>query len=228
MDDLRPRGAGARARSPTASIPPPPRPRSSTSCATAARCCSSPRTRSTSTRSCRWRNRCPDCANVVVIDDGAMFDYDHPLLRTYADVLGSSRAARRRRARPPRDAGARRRPRAAGVHRLHLGHDRPSEGRAGIARPAPRRHLQHRHALSDARRGRAPHGRLPAALPRARPRRRHHAAAALAAGAALRRGPRGPAADVLRGRADGDLHRAALSAEVRVAGARRHGGDIDR
>jgi long-chain acyl-CoA synthetase len=32
----------------------------------------------------------PGLANIVVIDDGAMFDYDHPLLRTYAGVIAAA------------------------------------------------------------------------------------------------------------------------------------------
>ena len=114
------------------------------------------------------------------------------------------------------------RPDATRLHRLHLGHHRPSQGRAGRARQASRRHREPRRALSDARANDASHGRLPAAVPHPRPRRRGHAAADLAAGAALRRGPGGPRRDAVRGRADRAVHRAALPAEVRLAGAGRH------
>jgi long-chain acyl-CoA synthetase len=38
-------------------------------------------------------DRLPALAHVLVIDDAAMFDYDHPLLRRYADLLASARAA---------------------------------------------------------------------------------------------------------------------------------------
>jgi long-chain acyl-CoA synthetase len=35
-------------------------------------------------------DRLPDLRHIVVIDDGAMFDYDHPLLRRHAEVVGAA------------------------------------------------------------------------------------------------------------------------------------------
>ena len=98
----------------------------------------------------------------------------------------------------------------------------PSQGRAGRARQASGRDALGGGALSDADRQAAPHGRLPAALPRARPRHRRHAAADDGAGAALRRERRGPADDAVRDGADGAVHGAALPAEVGLADAGRH------
>ena len=106
-------------------------------------------------------------------------------------------------------------PERSGLHRLHVRHDRPPEGRARHPRQASRRHRQLVDALSDARREGAPHRRLPAALPCARPRRRRDPAADVAPRAAFRRGRRRPRADPLRGGADRAVHRAALPAEIR-------------
>ena len=89
-------------------------------------------------------------------------------------------------------------------------------------RQASRRDALGGVAVSDAAREAAPHRRLPAALPCARPRHRRHAAADHAAGAALRRGRRGPAGDAVRDGADGAVHGAALPAEDGVAGPGRH------
>ena len=89
------------------------------------------------------------------------------------------------------------------------------EGRAGRARQASRGGRDRVGPLSDALREGAPHGRLPAALPCARPRRRGDAAAVHAARAAFRRGPGRSRDDAVRDGADRAVHGAALSAEIR-------------
>ena len=162
---------------------------------------------------------------IVVVDDSAMFAYDHPKLKSFAQLMelggdagieSLERLARRAR------------PGCGRVHRLHLGHFRSAQGRADLAWRAPRGDGELRRALPDARRTRAPNGRLPAAVPHLRARHRGVAAAAVAHGAALRRGARGPAADLLRSGADRAVHRPALPAEVRLAGAGRHRRHVAR
>ena len=92
-------------------------------------------------------DRLPALRHIVVIDDSAMFGYEHSKIRRYRDLLAAETDARPRRV--PDDGGARQTG-AAGVHRLYLGHHRQSQGRAGHPRQAPRRHRQCRRALSDA------------------------------------------------------------------------------
>ena len=162
-------------------------------------------------------DRLPDVRAIVTIDASAMFGYDHPKLMSYKALVAGAEA------RPGLARGARRGDQAGrpGLHRLHLGHHRQSEGRADRARQASRRRRDRLGPLSDALREGAPHGRLPAALPRARARRRGDLAAVHAARAAFRRGPGGSRRDLVRDRADGAVHRAALSAEIRRAGSGR-------
>ena len=138
---------------------------------------SSPKTRSTSTRSWPSPTSCPALRWIVVVDATAMFGYNDPKLKTFADAAGARRRARRGGSG---SAGARHRPRGAGVHRLHLGHIRAPERRARLARQASGRRVQPRRALPDAGRAHAPHGRVPAAVPHPRARHRRDAAAAVA------------------------------------------------
>ena len=144
-----------------------------------------------------------------------------------AHLLCRARQGRRRRrsrlargARGPSEAGA------AGLHRLHLRHDRPSQGCARHPRQASGGDPLGCRALSDTGREGAPHGRLPAAVPRARPRYRGDLAAADAAGSPHRRERRGPAGDAVRDGADRAVHRAALSAEAGRTGSRAGGPDV--
>src|SRR5437764_440568 len=102
-----------------------------------------------------------------------------------ADGLAKLRLVRGERVAIIGDACGRALARRTGFHHLYIGHHRPSEGRALLARSPPCRHLQHRRALSAARRA-AAYGRVSAALPRPWPRCRHHAAPHERAGAALR------------------------------------------
>ncbi len=141
-----------------------------------------------------------------------------PSARALALAAGGSAG---RPARLARGEGRRRRARRSGLHRLHLGHHGGSEGRPGRTRAAPRRRGQPPDALPRARRA-ATYRDLPAALPRARPGRRDHAATDRRAGPALRRGSRRPGHDAVRSRADGARDRAALPAEVRCRRAGRH------
>ncbi len=95
----------------------------------------------------------PDLRWIVVLDATAMFGYEHPKIRRYQDLLDAV---------PEPDLGGFRelvttaRSRSAGIYRVHVRHDRPSQGRAGHARQASGRNRQHRQPLSDARRQAAP------------------------------------------------------------------------
>ena len=151
---------------------------------------SSPRTRNTSTRSCRFADRLPALRRIVVIDDTAMFGYDARQARSLARA--AARRGRRSRSRVAGDAGrkavSRRsrpssstRPAPPAIPRVRWS---PT---ASISPPRDRWSTQYPTLTREA----APHGRLSAALPRARPRRRGHAAADLAARAAFRRRRRG-------------------------------------
>ena len=119
-------------------------------------------------------DRLPALRRIVVVDDTALFAFAHDKLVAYDDAVRG-----RQRCRPGLAGGAGRQgaARAAGLHRLHLGHHRASQGRARHARQASGRHAVGRRAVSDADREAAPHGRLPAAVPRARPRHRRDPAA---------------------------------------------------
>ena len=91
--------------------------------------------------------RLPALRRIVVVDDTALFAFAH-------DKLIALRQARE----AGRDADlawleaqvAQAAARAAGLHRLHLRHHRPPQGRAGHARQAPGRHALGRRAVSDA------------------------------------------------------------------------------
>ena len=128
-------------------------------------------------------------------------------------------AGQRRRSRLAGGAGRQGEAGAAGLHRLHLGHDRASQGRARHPRQASGRHALGGGAVSDADGEAAPHGRLPAAVPCAGPRYRRDPAADDGPRAAHRRNGGGPAGDAVRNGADGAVHRAALPAEDGGAGA---------
>ena len=160
----------------------------------------------------------PDLRWIVVLDATAMFGYEHPKIRRYEELLAQAgepdlaafgeRVAKLDPAAPAfivYTSGTTGHPKGALVtHGKHLA------ATANIVSHYPTLAAQA-----------APHRRLSAAVPRARPRRRRHAAADLAAGAALRRERRGSAGDAVRDGADRAVHRAALSAEVRVATAGR-------
>ncbi len=108
----------------------------------------------------------------------------------------------RRRARLAR---RRRRLRSAFDHRLHLGHDRPSEGRSPLPSDSAQRVLDRR---VDGRRSREPDSRPPAVLPRGWRFHGHPAGAARGRGTGGD-GPVGPggSAEADRARADHDLQR---------------------
>ena len=161
-------------------------------------------------------DRLPNLRHIVVIDDSAMFGYAHAEDQAVSRSGGGRDGAGPRRV--PCDGGARQAG-AACLYRLYVRDHRPSQGRAGDARQAPRRNRQRGRALPDAARQGAPHRHLSAALPHPRPRCGCHHAADLAAHPAFRRRPGGPAGDAVRGRPDRSLHGAALSAEIRLAGA---------
>ena len=119
-------------------------------------------------------DRLPALRRIVVVDDTALF----ALGARQADHLSRGVRGRARcGSRLARGAGCQRQARAAGIHRLYVRHHRPSQGRARRARQASRRDALGRGAVSDAEREAAPHGRLSAAVPCARPRHRRHAAA---------------------------------------------------
>ena len=103
---------------------------------------------------------------IVVLDDSAMFAYAHPKLRSYDALLAP--VEQPDLAWLEQQAG-RLDPEDARLHRLYVGHHRPSQGRAGRPRQASRRHREPGRTLSDARAKTAPHGGLSAALPCARP-----------------------------------------------------------
>ncbi len=179
------------------------------------------RTRSTWTGSCPSRTACPSCACIVVVDTSAMFSYDasqDPRLERGSRrrrQATTRRSARWRRSRATIDPGD---PAFIVYTSGTTGHPKGAlvaHGRHLAARLQPRASTI--PLLAEPQRTVV----VPAALPRAGTRHRRHAAAAVRARAALRRGCRGPDADDLRGRADRALHGAALSAEVRLAGAGR-------
>ena len=162
-------------------------------------------------------DRLPALRAIIVIDDSAMFGYDHPKLRRY------------RRAVEPRAS-----PISTGSKRRWPASSRPIRPSSStpLARPAIRKARWSPTATISRRprrwpttirrcRQAPPHGDLSAALPCARPRRRHHAAADVAAGAAFRRETPRTCRDAVRDRADRAVHRAALSAEVRIADSGR-------
>ena len=135
----------------------------------------------------------------MVIDDSAMFGYDHPKLHEL------SRAARCAGDEPDLDWLEAQRRRAVSPRTRPSSSTPPARPDIRRARWSPTASISPRpttvvDALSDAAREGAPHGGLPAALPRARPRRRGHAAADLAAGAAFRRRSGGFAGDAVRDR----------------------------
>ena len=223
MDRLPISRAGARRHQLRHLSRPPRRPRSNTSCATAARRSSSPRTRSTSTRCCPFVDRLPALRCIVVIDTSAhvrLRPLEAPALRP--TLLGEASAdddaaiaalealAASHRSRATRRSSSTPRARPA-IRRAR------SSPTAGIS-PAPTT------SSSTTRYSPTPQ-RTVVYLPLCHvlgPRRRASRCRSLSrAGAALRRGRRGPRADALRGGAHGALHRAALSAEVRLAGPGR-------
>jgi len=137
------------------------------------------------------------------------------------------RRHRGRRSRPgpgrrPRSAGRGRAAGRRGDHRLHVGHDRPSEGRALPPRPAPRRVREHPGPLSDPDRRRASGRRDAAAVPHDGAQHGHHDAAAGRHRPALSGEPRDRRGEPVRGGSDVRVHRAAISAEIRGAPPGRH------
>ena len=166
-------------------------------------------------------DRLPKLRWIVVVDASAMFAYDHPKLKTFDELmrLGGERRVPTTSKRWRATSRSRMRRRSSSTPRAPPATRRARWSRTASTWPPTRNLVEHYPTLARAR---APHGRLPAAVPHPRPRHRGHAAAAVEAGAALRRGRGGPAAHFLRGRADGAVHGAALPAEVRLAGAGRH------
>ena len=159
------------------------------------------------------------CAAIVVIDESAMFGYDHPKLRRFADAaeaLGGDDAASRRSKR----SRAKLDPRDPAFIVYTSGTTGHPEGRARRAREAPRRGAQPGRALPDARRARASHRRLPAAVPHPRARHRHHAAAPVAGSCRTSaRTSRTCRATLFEVAPTVLVHGAALPPEVRLAGA---------
>ena len=167
----------------------------------------------------------------AALDPGDRRFGDVRLRASEAEILRRGAGDERRSAAPGNARALARAldPAAPGVHRLHLGHHRPAR-RARWSRTA--KHLAaacnvvaHYPALAEREQ------RTVVYLPLCHILGRDVAITlplALAARAALRRGPGGPAADALRGGADRALHRAALPAEVRLAGAGRHCGELAR
>jgi AcrR family transcriptional regulator len=160
------------------------------------------------------RERLPALRRIIVIDASALFAYPPPLPTTFDELLemGGERGT------ADLEALARELDPASSAFIVYTsGTSGAPERRARLARHASRGGFESGRALSDACRAHASHGRVPADVPHPGTRHRRHAAAAIEARAALRRGRRGPATDVLRSRADGALHGSALLAEVRVA-----------
>ena len=166
-----------------------------------------------------FADRLPALRFIVVVDTSAMFSYAHPKLRGWDAVLGepapTTRRSPRWRRSPPRSIPAI--PRSSSTPRARPAIRRARWWPTGATWRPPSTSCSTIPLLAEPQ-------RTVVFLPLCHvlgTRRGADAAAALRAGAALRRGCRGPDADDLRGRADRALHGAALSTEVRLAGAGR-------
>ena len=215
MDDLRPRGAVARRHRLRHLSDRLGRPRSNTRCATAAPSIFIAEDQEYVDKILPLADRLPALRWIVVIDDSAMFGYDHPKLKSYRRAAGAGRepdlAWLERQV-------ARARPDATRLHRLHLGHHRPSQGRAGRARQASRRRPP--TSSTTIRRWPQKDHRTVAYLPLCHVLGRDVAVTLpLISRLVPHFGekPGRPGGDAVRGGADRAVHRAALSAEIRLA-----------
>ena len=133
-----------------------------------------------------FADRLPELRWIIVLDHAAMFAYEHGKLLTYDALLAG--------AGPPdldwlERQAAQLAPDAPAFIVYTSGTTGHPKGALVDPRQASRGDRQSRRSLSHARAQAAPHRRLPAALPRARPRCRGDAAADLTPGAAFRRKP---------------------------------------